>query len=305
MTAIVVSMTETGSRRLFRLARESVTLWQRRQAPLLSAALAFYMVFSLSPLLLLSVSVAGILYGPEAATGQLLEQINDYLGEDAAAIIQEILAAAESPSTNLLTSLVGTVVLLFGASLVFRQLKLVLNLIWGTVPEAGAGFSGVPNMIKNYVLALLMALSIGLLLLLSLTLSALLAVLDSHLLEQWPNLEGLFNWAEVLVLWLLPAALFAIIFKVLPDVTLAWRDVWPGALLTTVLFALGVRLVALYLRYATLSSPQGAAGTLVVILLWFHYSAQIFLLGTAFTRTFAEPDGSGAGPGVAAAGIKE
>jgi membrane protein len=251
------------------------------------------MVFSLSPLLLISVSIAGILYGPEAATGQLVGQISDYLGEEAAALIQEILAAADSPSTNLFTSLISAGVLLYGASLIFRQLKLVINMIWDTVPSPSAGFSGILNLIKRYVIALLMSVSIGLLLLLSLTLSTLLAALDARILEQWPGLASLLNWAEVFVFWLMPAILFAVIFKALPDAPVAWLDVWPGALVTTILFAVGARLVALYLQYATLSSPQGAAGTAVVVLLWFYYSAQIFLGGTAFTRIYAERYGSG------------
>lgn len=299
------SMKEPRSKRFFELALASVRRWQQSHAPLLAAALAFYMVFSISPLLLLSVSIASILYGPEAATGQLVDQINDYLGEEAAIIIQQVLAAGEEQSTNLLTSLISTGVLLYGASLVFRQLRLVINMVWGTVPRPGPGFSGLLNTVKTFAFSLFLAVSVGLLLLLSLTLSTVLAALDTRFLGQWPELVNLLNWAEVIVLWLMPAVLFAIIFKVLPDATVTWRDVLPGAAVTTVLFAIGARLVALYLRFATLSSPQGAAGTVIVILLWLYYSAQIFLLGAAFTRVFAERDGSPVIPATAGAAAEE
>jgi membrane protein len=285
-------MQESRPKQFFTLILESVSRWQNSRAPLLSAALAYYMVFSLSPLLLLSVSIASILYGPEAATGQLVGQINDYLGEEAATIIQKILAAGNQNSTNLLASVISTGVLLFGASLVFRQLKVVINMVWGTVPSPAPGFSGLLNTVKTFAFSLLLAMSVGLLLLLSLTLSTVLAALDTRILSQWPELANLLNWAEIIVLWLMPAVLFTVIFKVLPDATVAWRDVLPGAGVTTVLFAVGARLVALYLRFATLSSPQAAAGTLVVVLLWLYYSAQIFLLGAAFTRVFADHRGS-------------
>jgi membrane protein len=285
-------MSELRSLGIFRLLRDSVALWQRQRAHLLSAALAYYMVFSLSPLLVLSLSIASVVFRPEEAAGGLVEQIGDVLGEEVADSIQQVLDAAEQESTDVLTWLISTGILLFGASLVFRQLKLVLDIIWDAVPDSAAGFTGILGQIKTYLYALLVALCIGLLLLSSLTLSTILTVLDERILDQWSELGGLLNWAEVLILWLMPTVLFAIIFKVLPDVTLAWRDVWLGTLVTTVLFTVGTRLVALYLRYRTLSSPQEAAGTLVVLLLWLYYSAQIFLMGAAFTRAFSNLYGS-------------
>jgi membrane protein len=275
----------------FKLLQESVALWQQRRAPLLSAALAYYMVFSLSPLLMLSVSIASIVFGSEAAIDRLIAQLEDYLGREAAALIEEVLSASQSQA-NLATTLISAGILLFAASLIFRQLKLVLNMVWDTVPEPAPGFSGILHQVKTYLLSLLTALSVGLLLLLSLVVSTLLAILDERLLARWPEFAGLLDWAEFLVLWLIPVVLFAIIFKVLPDVTIAWRDVWLGALVTTLLFSVGARLVGLYFRFGTITSVQGAVGTVLVLLLWLYYSAQIFLMGAAFTRAYADRYGS-------------
>lgn len=300
-----MGMERLRSNGFVRLLEESIGFWQRGQAPLLSAALAYYMVFSLSPLLLLAVSIASLLYGPEAASGQLVIQIGDYLGEEVAGLVQEILANAGQQSSSLLTTLISAGVLLFGASLVFRQLKLVLNMIWDTLPEPRPGFSGILYQIRTYLFSLLFALSIGLLLLLSLTLSTILAALDERILDNWPELARLLGWVEVIGLLLLPALLFAVIFKVLPDVRIAWRDVWLGAAVTALLFAIGTRLLALYFRFSTVTSPQGAAGTLVVVLLWLYYSGQIFLMGAAFTRAYADRYGSRLLPSGVAALVEE
>ena len=251
----------------------------------MSAALAYYSVFSLAPLLIVAISIAGAIFGGEAARGAIKEQLEGSIGPEAARAVQEMIEGASQSGDSKWMAMLGCGILLVSAAGVFSELKGALNVIWET--EAPKG-NGILNFLKDRGLSLAMVLVIGFLLLISLIISAALAAATTWLervLVIPPVIWSLLNF--FLSLGVI-TVLFAMIFKLLPDTPVRWRDVWTGALLTSALFSIGKTGLALYLGRPGAATTYGAAGALVLILLWVYYSANILLFGAEFTKVCAK-----------------
>jgi membrane protein len=267
------------------LVKDTFTEWSNDKAPRMGAALAYYTAFSLAPLLIIAIALAGMVFGDKAARGEITEEIGTTVGPTAARSIEELVAGASAPEGNILMTVAGVVILLIGASGVFVELQESLNTIWKVPMAKTAGFW---NMVRQRFVSFGMVLGIGFLLLVSLVASAALAAAGKYLTpEAMPG--GVYLWEGIN--WLVSLAfitlLFGLIYKVLPDVDLRWRDVAVGAAVTAFLFTLGKFAIGLYLGQSTVASSFGAAGSLVVVLVWVYYSAQILLFGAEFTRLYS------------------
>jgi membrane protein len=271
------------------LLREVYAEWSKDNALSLGAALAYYTVFSMAPLLVLAIAMAGLVFGRKAAEGQIVAQLADLLGQSAAETVQGMIARASRPAAGALATVVSLATMALGASGVFGQLQQALNQIWEVGRETRRGFRG---QLKQRAAAFGMILGIGFLLLVSLVLSAALAALHDFLAKYLPLAGQLLPALNFALSFGIITALFAMIFKVLPDVYMHWRDVWPGAAVTALLFTVGKTLIALYLGRTGVTSVYGAAGSLVLILLWVYYSAQILLIGAEFTEVYSRRYGS-------------
>jgi membrane protein len=277
-------------RDLFDLVKDTYNVWSEAKAPRLGAALAYYSVFSIAPLLILVLAVAGWVFGKEAAERRLAEQIQSLVGPEIAQAVQKLVENAADPGAGWVAAAVSLVTLLLGAMGAFVQLQDALNTIWGVAPKPGRTLRAT---IKDRILSFAMVLTIGFLLLVSLAISAALSFLDHFLTPSaLPGGATLWQGVNAVVSFAFVTLLFAMIYKVLPDVRVAWRDVWLGAAVTALLFSLGKYLLALYLGRRSVTSAFGAAGSLVLILLWVYYSSQVLLLGAAFTRAFARKYGT-------------
>lgn len=263
--------------------------WSEDKAPRLGAALSYYTIFSLAPLLLLALAIAAFVFGEDAARGRIDQELQGFLGTEGAAAVQEMITHARKPGAGLMASTIGIVFLLFGASGVFAQLKDALNTIWEVAPKPGRGWL---RTVKDRFLSFAMVLCIGFLLLVSLVVSTALSAVASWTRDVLPGPDVLFHVANALVSLAIITMLFALIFKYLPDVKIAWKDVWLGAVATAVLFTAGKFLFGLYLGRGTIGSTYGAAGAVIVVLLWAYYSSQILFLGAEFTQAYAKSFGS-------------
>jgi membrane protein len=265
------------------LVVETFFEWYEDRAPRLGAALAYYTVFALAPALILVIALVGLLLGGEAAESQIVRQIEDLVGRRAAEAIQ---AAIENTRTEggLITTGLGIVTLLFGLWGVFGELQDALNTIWGVAPKPGRG---VIDVVQQRFWSFAMVVGIGFLLLVSLAVSAWLAALGTFFGEVLPIPVHLMEGANVVFSWAVITLLFAMIFKFLPDVKLAWSNVWVGASVTALLFSIGKSLIGLYLGRSAAASTYGAAGSLIVILIWIYYSAQILFFGAEFTKVYS------------------
>lgn len=271
------------------LARETVRSWSADKAPRLGAALAYYTALSIAPLLLVVIAVAGLFFGDEAARGEIVGQIRSLVGTDGARAIEDILANSRRESSGIAATVVGMLTLLVGATGVFGQLQDALNTIWHVEPKSGGGWRGY---LANRFVSLSMVFGVGFLLLVSLVLSAGIAAASAALHGIGPGLAIVGHVADVVLSLAVVTALFAMIFKYLPNARIEWSEVWVGAFATAVLFVLGKLAVGLYLGHASIGSTFGAAGSFVVLLVWIYYTAQILLLGAEFTRVWAESVGS-------------
>ena len=272
------------------LLAKTWTEWNEDEAPRLGAALAYYTVLSLAPLLILMIAIAGLLFGEEAARGQLLTQIEDMVGREGGAAIQTMVQNASKPGSGILASIIGFAVLLFGASTVANELKLSLNQIWDVDPNANG--SGVKQMVKQRSKALMVVLGCGFLLLVSLAVSSTLAAAGTFMAHYLPLPEVVLHVFNLLLGIMVITGVFAFMFRYLPDVDIQWSDVWLGALFTSVLFGIGKFAIGLYLGKASFGSSYGAAGSLVIVLVWVYYSSQILFFGAEFTQVYAETHGS-------------
>jgi membrane protein len=271
-------------RNLFRLFKRAFQEWQKDKVPRLGAALAYYSLFSLAPLLMIAVAIAGLVFGEQAAEGALVKQLTAEVGEKNAAFIEELIKSAYNPRSGVIASVIGLVTLLVGATGVFTELQDALDTIWKVAPRPGRALRSA---IKERIYSFLMVLGIGLLLLVSVVLTTMVQALDAYL----PPLNlpaGISSWQllNAVVSFLLITILFAMVYKILPDVQIRWGDVWPGAVVAGLLFTLGKYLIGLYLAKSGVTSTYGLAGSLVAILIWIYYSAQILLFGAEFTRAW-------------------
>lgn len=272
------------------LFKSAAVNWVHDYAQSMGAALAFYTMFSIAPLLLIVISVAGIAFGEEAARGEIYEQLQDLLGAPGALAVQGLLESASKPGESMLATFFGVVLLFIGATSVFAELQDAFDRIWRA--PARAGPTGLWRLVRVRLLSFGMILGIGFLLMVSLVFSAGMAVLS----EQWDPLFS--GWATVastidlLINVLLLTAVFAMIYKTMPRVRIDWKDVWVGAAVTSLLFIAGKSLIGVYMGSSSISSGFGAAASLVVVLLWVYYSAQIFLFGVEFTWAYSHKFGS-------------
>jgi membrane protein len=271
------------------LLRDAFYAWLDDKAPALGAALAYYTVFALAPLLIIVIAIGGLAFGQEAAQGQILSQIEDLLGENGAKAVQAMLESARQPTTGWLATIVGIVMLVLGSTGVFAQLQDSLNTIWKVAPKPGRGIRGI---LRDRLLTFMMVIAVGFLLLVSLVLSAALAAFGKFFNYLLPVPEAVLHGINFVVSFGVITLLFAMIYKILPDVKISWSDVWIGAAVTSLLFSLGKFLIGLYLGKSGVASAYGAAGSLVVILVWVYYTAQILLYGAEFTAVYAIRYGS-------------
>ncbi len=270
------------------LVRESVSEWMEDRASRKGAALAFYTVFSLAPILILAIAIAGSFFGEQAARGEIVAQMRDLVGPDGAHAIQALIQNASHAGSGTRATLFGIATLFIGATSALVELKDDLDQIWHAPPELTRGFW---YFVRKRLLSLGLILSLGFLLLVSLVLNAVLALLA----RVWGPRYAPDEMLEVLnpiVSFALVTLLFAIIYKILPAVRIAWRDVMIGALVTALLFSVGKYMIGSYLGSSAIGSTYGAAGSAILVLVWVYYSAQIFLLGAEFTKVYAHRYGS-------------
>jgi membrane protein len=277
--SVIVCMPASSLSYLF---REAAKLWVERDAFQHAGALAFYTLFSLAPLVIILVTIVGTVYGEEAASGEISAGISDLVGEQAAAAVEDAVRRSRPEEAGILPTLLGVGALLFGATTVFAQMQSSLNQFWGV--RAKPTRSGVLTFLTVRLLSLSMVLIIGFLLLMSFAVSlAITGILEYA--EHWiPVPPVLIAAVDLAVSLLVTSLLFGMIFKVLPDVRLQWRDVWRGALFTAILFVLGQYLISLYLTHVAPTSTYGAAGSLVMVLFWVYYSSLILFFGTSLAK---------------------
>jgi membrane protein len=264
---------------------ESVTLWVDHRADSKGAALAFYTLFAMTPILMLTIAAAGHVFGAEAAQGAIVAQVQGLAGPNGAQAIQALLAAASDPASGLIATLVASFLLLLGATSVFAELKGSLDEMWGIVTPHQPTFSML--FLRTRILSIGMVLALAFLLLVSLVVSAALAMFERRAGGTLGGSAVVLATASSIVSFCVIASMFAIIYKAMPDAPLSWRDVWTGAAFTAVLFSLGKYAIGLYLGNSGVASSFGAAGSLIALLLWVYYSAQIFFFGAAVTRQYA------------------
>jgi membrane protein len=267
--------------------RETLNRWSEHKAARLGAALAYYSVFSLGPLIVIAIAIAGLVFGAEAVRGQVLATLNGLLGEAGTQAIEAMLKGADRPREGAVTTVIGIGTLLFAAVGVVVQLKDALNTVWEVETTPG---SGIWRFVRSYVLSLAAVLSLGFLLLISMLLTAALAAAGKYVAPYLP--EVALQIAGFAASFTVISLLFAAMFKWLPDTKIEWRDVWLGAVLTAALFEVGKFLIGLYIGKQGLESTYGAAASIIVVLLWVYYSAQLVLMGAEFTNVYARRYGS-------------
>lgn len=266
------------------LLKAAAVEWSHDRAPRLGAALAYYTTFSMVPLLIVIIGIIGLVFGEEAAQSAIMAQISNLIGPQSAAAIKDMIHRADQPSSGIVSTIIATVTLFLGASGFFGQLKDALNTVWGIEAKEGRGIWGV---VKDNFLSFATLLGTAFLLLVSLVLSTALAAFGKWFGNLLPLPEAVLQGINVVLSLVVITGLFALIFKVLPDAHIAWRDVWVGAALTAVLFTIGKFAIGLYLGKSNVGSSYGAAGSLVLVLVWVYYSVQILLYGAEFTQVYA------------------
>jgi membrane protein len=275
-------------RRWIKLLKDTGIEWYEDDAPRLAASLAFYTLLSTAPLSLLCVSVVGFFFGEQAARGQIAQQIGQATGPEAAKVIQSVILNAHQSKAGWFGTLAGIVLLLIGASGVFGELQTALNAMWGVKPKPGRGIIGF---LRQRFLSFTMVLGVAFMLLASLAISAALATVG-HLMEKsLPGGEFVWQAFNFLFSLVVVSVLFALIFKVVPDARLRWRDVAVGATVTALLFSIGKLALGLYLGKSTVASSFGAAGSVVAFVVWVYYASQILFLGAEFTQVYAKTMG--------------
>jgi membrane protein len=276
------------TRTYWQWAQELFSEWSGDNVPRLGASLAYYAAFSIAPLIVIVLAVAGLIFGREAATGALNDQLRELLGEQGAQGVANLVSSANQPADGILATVVALVVLLFGASGVFGELQSSLNFIWHVDSSTQSFWWSI----KNRFLSFAMVFGTGFLLLISLVLSVVLAAAAKWFSASISVPATLMQYIHQIIAFAITALLFGLIFKILPDVEIRWKDVWIGAILTALLFTVGKYLIGLYLGQSAMASSYGAAGSFVVLLVWVYYSAQILFLGAEFTKIHSRASGS-------------
>lgn len=270
------------------LFKDTFTEWSEDKASRLGASVAYYTVFSLAPLLVVVIAITGLVFGEKAVRGEIFGQIQGLLGADGAQMVQTMIANASKPSTSIIATVIGIVTLLLGATGLFGELQDALNTIWEITPKP----RGILTTLRERVVSFGMVIGIGFLLLVALVISAGVSALGHFLGGALPVSEFILQVIDFAISFGIVTLLFAMMFKVLPDAEIGWRDVWIGAMVTSLLFVIGKLLIGLYLGHSGTATTYGAAGSLVVLLLWVYYSAQILFFGAEFTQLYANRYGS-------------
>ncbi len=259
--------------------------WWDDDAPRLGASLAYYTLFAIAPVLLVATAIAGMVFGPEAVRGEIVGQLDQLVGRDGALAVQGLLEGASQRRSGILATVLGSITFVIAATGAFLELQAALNTIWRVKPKPGA-------ILRVFLLDRLrsfgLVVAIGFLLMVSLAVTAALAALSAWLNRVSPALPLAWSGVNVVVSVVVSTALFALLFRFLPDVRLRWHDVMMGAFVTAVLFTIGQQLIGLYLGQSSVASSYGAAGSVMILLLWVYYSCQILLLGAEFTRVYAQ-----------------
>ena len=274
---------------MWTLLKEAFADWSRHNVPKLGAALAYYTVLSTAPLVVVVVAVVGLVFGEQAARGQIMRQLQNQVGREGAEAIQTIIANAYQPKSGIIATVLGLITLFIGASGVLVELRDSLNRIWDAPPQPNAGLWAT---VRDRLVSFGMLIAVGFLLLVSLILSAGITAASTHLDALLPIPGWVLEATNSLVSLIIITGLFAMIYRILPDVNITWRDTFLGAAFTSVLFTVGKFLIGLYLGKASIASAYGAAGSLVILLVWIYYSAQVFFFGAEFTHVFALRRGS-------------
>jgi membrane protein len=274
---------------LWKVLREVYHDWSDDKASRLAASLAFYTILSLAPILIIVIAIAGFAFGESAVREEITYVMQSLVGADGASAIKMVMENAALPGHSTLAETMGLIVLLFGAAEVFIQLKDSLNDIWDVKPRPDRSIFGA---IREYFFSLSMVLGIGFLLLVSLVVDASLSAFGTLISTFLPDNEIFVRTVDFITSFVVVTFLFALIYKVVPDARVAWSDVWIGAAFTTLLLSAGKFLIGLYISYSGEGSAYGAAGSVVILMLWVYYSAQIFLMGAEFTQVYAERFGS-------------
>jgi membrane protein len=275
---------------LFKLTYQG---WKKDNASRLSAALAYYTIFSLAPLLVIVIAVAGLIWQREAVQSSVMNQVQGLVGAQGAEFVSGLLTSASNPAEGIVATIIGIITLLFGALGVFNELHNSLNTIWGVREEKTEGFWNiVKKVIIDRFLSFTMILGIGFMLLVSLVISAGISATEEVVATVLPFHEFILQVINLVISIGVITVFFALIFKILPDADVAWKDVWTGAFVTALLFSLGKTLIGLYLGSSAIASSFGAAGSLVLLLVWIYYSAQILFFGAEFTQVYANEFGS-------------
>src|SRR5688572_27802012 len=272
------------------LGKDTVEAWLDDYAPSMGAALSYYTVFSLAPMLLIVISVAGLAFGDEAARGEIFGQLRGLMGADAAKTIEDLLTSVSEPKEGVAATTVGIVLLLIGATTVFGELQDALDRIWRAPARDRSG--GLLTLVRARLLSFGMTLGVAFLLIVSLVLSAVVAALGRWWSGAFGGWEVLAQSVNIVLGFVVTTGGFAMIYKLMPRVKVQWRDVWLGATVTALLFTIGRVLIGVYIGKSGIASGFGAAASLIVILIWVYYSAQIFLLGAEFTWIYARTFGS-------------
>ncbi|MGE0866529.1 MAG: YihY/virulence factor BrkB family protein [Vicinamibacterales bacterium] len=262
--------------------------WWDDDAPRLGASLAYYTLFAIAPILLVATAIAGAVFGEEAVRGEIVGQLDSLVGREGALAVQSLLEGASQRRAGAIATVIGAVTFLIAATGAFLELQVALNTIWRVKVKEGIN-------LKTFLLDRLrsfgLVVAVGFLLLVSLAVTAAIAALNAWLTRLSPEIPVLWSAIGMLVSLVVTTGLFAMLFRFLPDVRLHWRDVTTGALVTAVLFAIGQQLIGLYLGQSSMASAYGAAGSMMVLLLWVYYSCQILLFGAEFTRIYAKSRG--------------
>lgn len=273
----------------FSLLRQTFSEWNEDKVPRLGAALAFYTALSIAPLLVLSLRVAAFIFGDDAAKGEIQQQFQSMIGKEGSDAVDAMLQNANRPESGTLATAFSFITLFFGASGVFGQLQDSLNTIWEVKPKPGRGIGGF---VRDRFLSMTMVMGVAFLLLVSLAVSATLSFAGSYASQLTKDLSWSGQLINLIISLCVFTGIFAMMFKYLPDVKIAWKDVWLGAFLTAVLFTIGKFVIGVYIGRSAIASAYGVAGSLIVLLVWVYYSAQIMFFGAEFTQVYANRFGS-------------
>lgn len=274
-----------GARRFLKLLKISVAEWINDRASRLAAAVAYYTIFSMAPLLLIAIVIAGFFFGETAARTEIMDQMRELIGESGANMLGTMLDSSWSPASGVTATIIGVAVLLIGATGAFAHLQEALNIMWNATPPTS---SGVWAFIRRRLISFSLILTVGFLLMVSLIASAVFSAAGKFLSDILPSYFPVFSILNFTVSFGFTILLFAAIYKILPDAKVRWRDVWLGAILAALLFSIGRSLIGIYLGRSALGSTYGAAGSLVAILLWIYYSTQILFFGAEMTHASSQ-----------------